>query len=227
MNNSCTLKDAVSPWLTTTYYGIKKYLDLGTKVDLKPGAILYSPGIRCSDLYFLVSGDLKISLVHYDGQEKVIAFISPGGIIYEGPPASNNSSSIFVTAMGNSHLVKFTQDQLASLAEKDPEVAQDLVNYLHLKYKMVLSLYQGIIFYSPPQRLCRLLCLLSNSFGVKVEDKLIISHKLTQNQLAELLGVSRVTVANILKDMRQKEIIEIKSKSYIFSEEICTYCRSH
>jgi len=165
--------------------------------------------------------------VHYDGQEKMIALVGTGGIVYEGAPAGNNSSSIFVTAFENCHLVKFSAAQLESILEKDRQLALDLINYLHLKYKMLLSLYQGLLFCTPPQRLCRLFCLLSNSFATTVEDKLIVQLRLTQNQLAELLGLSRVTVATILKDMRQKDLVEMKNKTYIFSQDLCSYCQSN
>ncbi|NLT94501.1 MAG: Crp/Fnr family transcriptional regulator [Clostridia bacterium] len=226
MKSSCTLKDAVSPWMTASYPGIKRYLKFGTEKVFPKGAIIISPGVRCNDLFYIVSGNMKISLVNYQGEEKLVSIIGTGGIIYEGFPTGDNSSSIFVTTMGNCHLVKLTEHQLTSLLEKDPLVASDIIKYLHLKYKMLLSLYQGLLFYSPPQRLCRLFCLLSDTFGEKQEDKLMVYLRLTQTQLAELLGLSRVTVANILKDMRQKNILETKNKTFIFSNKLCDYCQN-
>lgn len=224
MNSSCTLKDAVSPWMAADYPAIKKYLSLGTEKLFPKGAILISPGVRCNDLFYIVSGNMKLSLVNYQGEEKLISVIGAGGLIYEGFPQGNDCSSVFVTAMGNCQLIKLTEQQLTTLLDKDPAVASDILKYLHLKYKMLLTLYQGLIFCSPSQRLCRLFCLLSNTFGEKQGDKLIVYLRLTQNQLADLLGLSRVTVAHILKDMRQKNILENRNRNYIFSKDLCNYC---
>ena len=226
MNNSCTLKDAVSPWMTADYPGIKNYLDLGNEKVIKKGAILFSPGVRYNDLYYIVSGNMKVSLVNLQGEEKMISIIGSGGIIYECLPVVNDSCPLFITAMESCHLIKFTEQQVASLISNDPCVASDIIRYKHLKYKMILALYQGMLFCTPPQRLCRLFCLLSDTFGERQGDKLIVYFRLTQTQLAELLGLSRVTVAHILKEMRQRNILEIKNRNYIFSRNLCDYCQN-
>jgi len=226
MNNHCTLKEAISPWLKTTFHNLKKHLDKGTILSLKNGTILITPGERSNNLYFVKSGSLKISLVHYDGQEKVISIIGAGGLVYEGLISSVTSSSVLVTAMEKCSIVKFSEEHLDTILTQDKEAALDVMHYMYLRYKMLLSLHQGLLFCNPAQRLCRLFCIISNTLGEPIDGKRNIHLKLTQQQLGELLGLSRVTVANILKDMKQNNIIEIKNKSYIFSEQICSYCQN-
>lgn len=196
-------------------------------MNLKNRAILITPGEHSNDLYFVVSGSLKVSLVHYDGQEKIISIIGAGGLVYEGLISSVTISSVLVTAMEKCCVVKFSEEQLETILNQDKNAALDVVHYMHLRYKMLLALHQGLLFCNPAQRLCRLFCVFSNTSAEQMDGKLSIHLELTQKQLGELLGLSRVTVANILKDMRQNKIIEIKNKSYIFSEEICSYCQNN
>jgi len=224
MRKQCTLKDAVSPWLHS-FSSIKKYLNEGTKIKINKGLNLISPGERSNFLYYVLKGTLKTSLVHYNGQEKLLSISGPNGLISEGIHPNNNISPVLVTAIENSELVKFSNQQVLLIINKDPDVALDLFNFLSIKYKMLVFLHQSLLFSSPHQRLCRLLCMLSDNFGEIVEEKQIINLRLTQNRLAELLGVSRVTVANILKEMRQKDILEIRNKKIIFNEKICDYCQ--
>ncbi|KJS83518.1 MAG: hypothetical protein JM58_12560 [Peptococcaceae bacterium BICA1-8] len=226
MNIHCTLKEAISPWLKTTFLNLKKHLDKGTIMNLKNRAILITPGEHSNDLYFVVSGSLKISLVHYDGQEKIISIIGAGGLVYEGLISSITSSSVLVTAMEKCSIVKFSEEQLEAILIQDKEAALDVMHYMHLRYKMLLTLHHGLLFCNPAQRLCRLFCIISNNLSETMDAKLKVHLDLTQKQLGELLGLSRVTVANVLKDMRHNNIIEIKGKNYIFSEKICSYCQN-
>ncbi|MDK2823371.1 MAG: family transcriptional regulator, cyclic receptor protein [Clostridia bacterium] len=227
MKNLCTLKDAVSPWLQTTFPNIKKYIEYGNRSQIKKGTILISPGERSNYLYYILRGNLKTCMVSYDGQEKIFAILGSNTLVYEGTLLNNNISSVLVTALDNCEVVSFNEEQLQSILSNDPEATLDLLNYLHLKYKMLVSLHQGLLFCSPPQRLCRLLCILADNFGERLKNNVIIHLRLTQNQLAELLGVSRVTISHILKEMRQQEILEIKNRKIIFNEKICTYCQKY
>ncbi|MFZ7102254.1 MAG: Crp/Fnr family transcriptional regulator [Peptococcaceae bacterium] len=227
MKIDCTLKDAVSPWLKNSFPQIKKYTDHCEKTKIKRGTVLISPGERSSILFYVLKGKLKVSLVHIDGQEKMLSLIGQGSMIYEGSMFTNNISPVLVTALENCELAYLNDVKIKELMEKDLQFSYELLNYIYLKYKQLVFLHQGVLFSSPSQRFCRLICVLSDTFGEKHEDKRIVNLGFTQAQLAELLGVSRVTVSTILKDMRQKNIITTKNRSLIFDNKICTYCQSN
>lgn len=227
MKVSCTLKDAVSPWLAKSFPHIKKYTNNFERIKVKRGTVLISPGERSGNLFFVIKGTLKTSLVHINGQEKILSLIGENNIIYEGNLFNENSSPVLVTALDNCELACLREEKIKKLLKEDGDFANELMNYLCLKYKQLVFLHQGLLFSSPAQRLCRLICVFSDTFGMSYEGQQVIHLNLTQSQLADLLGVSRVTVANILKDMRQKGVIVTKNKCIIFNSKICPYCQNN
>jgi len=228
MDDQCILKAATSPWLKNNFPHVKTIIDRGTKITIPNGTILLSPGELSHHLYYILKGTMKISLVNYDGQERIISIMSSNTLVSEGLPGQENVSPVLVVAIEDCELVKFNKEQIQNIIAQDPSITIDLINFFNLKYKMITSLYHGLLFCSPPQRLCRLLCILGDNFGQLIEqDKKLINLRITQNRLADLLGVSRVTIANILKELRQAEIVETKGKKIIYNKKLCQYCQSN
>lgn len=56
--------------------------------------------------------------------------------------------------------------------------------------------------------LVKLLTLLSQKFGREVEQGLLIDLRLTHQDIAELLGSTRVTVTRILRQLEQQGLIQ-------------------
>ncbi|MFZ5942779.1 MAG: Crp/Fnr family transcriptional regulator [Bacillota bacterium] len=226
MQKRCSLQDALSPWIHNAFPNIKKYINEGEGLKIKKGTVLISPGERSNYLFYVLRGNLKTSLVHMDGQEKMLFITGLNSIIYEGTLLDNNISPVVVTALEQCEIIKFSREQIRYFLEKDHQFVLDLINFQSLKYKLVTSLHQDLLFLNPSERCSRILCLLSGSYDTGFIHSKQVALRLTQAQLAELLGLSRVTVANILKEMRNHNVISTQNKHLVLHEGFCEYCQN-
>ena len=63
--------------------------------------------------------------------------------------------------------------------------------------------------------LLRLFAWLAKRFGQEVEQGKLIDLRLTHQEIAELIGVTRVTVTRLLSDFEKQGIIQRKERQFI------------
>ena len=226
MLTHCSLRDPFSPWLYNNFSSLKAYLNQGVTMSVKKGTTLLSPGEDAKYIYYILNGKVKSSVVNPNGGEKILFILDQNSMILESISLEESSSPLLVSTLTDAKLVRFDYYQFRNWLVNNPLLRLEYDIFLDNKYKLLLSIHQNFIFYSPNHRLCRLLCTLSAHLGLRFHNKVTINVSLTQIYLAQLLGVSRVTVANILKEMRQRKCIEIKNKRYTLYKSLCEYCTS-
>lgn len=225
MKNNCKFKNTFYRWSQNTFPMIKNYFHYGSQISIPKKTILLTPGAPVKKVYYVLSGSLKCSLVHDDGREKILAILGPGSFIMEGLLA-NDKSSIFLKAREKCSLITFTHEQIKYFAAKDSQFSYALLNFLHNKYNMLMLSYQNFLFIPTSHRLCCLLCILADNFGIKKDNETTITLRITQNEMAKILSVSRVTISNIFRDLREKKIVKMKGREISISNNICEYCQS-
>ncbi len=88
------------------------------------------------------------------------------------------------------------------------------------KTRLLTSQVRDLVFHDAKGRLANLLIRFANDFGQDVEEGTMIEIILTHQEIANLLGVSRVTVTKTLNKLIDEGIIKIKErKIYILDDE--------
>lgn len=170
-----------------------------------PGQYMWSPDEPLDTIHFIKNGLVKTSLEHEDGYSKIISFhgaqtIFPG-FHQEDFKLERSLSSIAVIP---TETLAFYRSVFQTIVEEHQAVAFTLIN-MYARYINLLLYETGHQEYNTAfVKLCNLLYLLSSE-----EDSQL---HLTQEELATVLGISRVTLARYLSRLRQESIIETGRK---------------
>lgn len=171
-----------------------------------PGQYMWSPDEPLDTIHFIIKGLVKTSLEHEDGYSKIISFhgtrtIFPG-FHQEDFKLERSLSSVAIIP---SETLAFSRPVFQTIIEEHQAVAFTLIN-MYARYINLLLYETGHQEYNTAfVKLCNLLYLLSSE-----EDNQL---HLTQEELATVLGISRVTLARYLSRLRQENIIETGRKS--------------
>ena len=112
-------------------------------------------------------------------------------------PGPRTATATAVTATTLSGL---GNDALDPLLSQRPEVAGRLLAALARRLRRTNEAMADLIFSDVPGRVAKALLDLAQRFGVETEDGLRVTHDLTQEELAQLVGASRETVNKALAD---------------------------
>lgn len=184
-------------------------------VSFRKGDYLWEPGEPFDRIHYIRSGVVENYLIHENGHRKILSFHA-GGTIFPGFHYLHYKieESLLSRAMTHVQAYEFTQAQFAQLFEANPALVRRVIDWFSSYTNLLI--YDGAHqeYNSSFVRLCNLLYLLKLS---EVGRRNMLQD-LTQEELADTLGVSLINVSRGLTQLRRLGIIETKRKTITILE---------
>ena len=96
-----------------------------------------------------------------------------------------------------------------------PEVAEALLQALAQRLRRTNEALSDLVFSDVPGRVAKALLDLGERFGQSMPDGLHVTHDMTQEELAQLVGASRETVNKALADFASRGWLRLESRSVV------------
>jgi CRP-like cAMP-binding protein len=119
------------------------------------------------------------------------------------------------TAVTASTLRGLGHDDLEPLLTARPEVAGQLLAALAKRLRRTNEAMADLVFSDVPGRVAKALLDLAQRFGTQTEDGLRVTHDLTQEELAQLVGASRETVNKALADFAGRGFLRLEGRAVV------------
>lgn len=173
---------------------------------IEKGEILFRQGDEGTALYIIMQGRIKISLSRR--MEKVtLAILGQGEFLGEMALLDDQPRSADAVALENSHLYALNRkDFLSFLFNKDIAV-RAILRSLSIRLRKTDDLLAEMCFLSLSARLAKRLVELVESQGPNEKNCRECTLKISQQELGDILGVSRESINKELKTLRDKGIL--------------------
>jgi CRP/FNR family transcriptional regulator len=119
------------------------------------------------------------------------------------------------TAVTDATLAGLAHEDFRQVLETRPGVAMHMLKALAQRLREVTETNTNLIFTDVPGRVAKALLELGDRFGVEQDEGILVSHDLTQEELAQLVGASRETVNKALADFATRGWIQLSAKSVL------------
>jgi CRP/FNR family cyclic AMP-dependent transcriptional regulator len=181
------------------------------------GSVVVNEGDPSHALYIVKSGSLKAYLNDEDGKEIILSTLGSGEYFGELGLMDGAPRSASVAALENSDLLQVPKEAFQQLLEQYPDalhiVTRNLVGQIRRLSDNVRTLALLDVF----GRVVRLL----TSLGIEDGDgRLVISPKLTQQEIASRVGSSREMVSRIFKDLVIGGYLTLSSDSITVNKKL-------
>ena len=184
-------------------------------VLLPRGATLFSEGDPGDRLYVVTQGKIKLGRTAVDGRENLLAVMGPGEMFGELSLFDPGPRTATATAITETTLSGLGHDDLQPLLTQRPEVAGRLLAALARRLRRTNEAMADLVFSDVPGRVAKALLDLSTRFGVQTDDGLRVTHDLTQEELAQLVGASRETVNKALADFASRGFLRLEGRAVV------------
>ena len=169
-------------------------IQLGRVVRHPAKHIVFQVGESGDHLLILLEGRVKVSLTSAEGKEAILSILEPGDVMGEMALLDGETRSATLTTMDVcSFLVLWRRDFLPFL-EQNPHVALKLLAGLSRRLRATNDLVGNLSFLNLSARLARILINLGQQYGKLTSTGIAIGIKLSQEELGNLVGVSRESV---------------------------------
>ena len=183
-------------------------------VQLKKGETLFEIGAKGDGCYLLNEGVLKVSVASDAGTERILAILGPGAIVGELAMIDGLPRSATVQALKDSKLTFLARNVFLELLRDHPELYAHLVTTLVTRLRQADDEVAAASFLSINARVARALLLFAKYLGEPdTQDRLVIRHRLRQEDLAALADVARESASRIMSEWKRRKIIDQQSSS--------------
>ena len=188
------------------------------KVDFPRGHTVFTEGELGDKLYIITSGKVKLGRKSPDGRENLLTVMGPSDMFGELSIFDPGPRTSTATAVTEVRAVTMDRDALKRWIDQRPEIAEQLLRVLARRLRRTNNNLADLIFTDVPGRVAKALLQLAQRFGTQEGNALRVTHDLTQEEIAQLVGASRETVNKALADFAQRGWLRLEGKSVLISD---------
>jgi len=205
-------------------------LHLGLRRAFPKGSEILSLGNQLNGIYFVKEGSVEVPLDTVHGPEKVLFYVGPGCIFGEVSCfVSGESEEASVRARTDCVVYFFSRDLIEGvIANQHPHLLIELIRASATKIGMYGVLLRDSLAGDNFLRVCKMLVYLVRFKGAELapgQKTVSIQPGLTQQDMARLMGVHRVTVTKAISRLKASKILLRFSKKQLEITDFPALCK--
>jgi CRP-like cAMP-binding protein len=172
--------------------------------QVRRGEVLFLEGDPGEQLYYIKSGRVKVFKTSADGKEQVLRIFQAGETFNEVPifDGGPNPASAMVLEKGIVYVLH--RDDIRHLLSEHSAIALSVIQVLAGRLRYMVGLVEDLSFKHVSARVAKALLHQSEAAEGKT------AHRLTQQELAALVGTAREVVGRALKAFEQEGVIDLE-----------------
>ena len=186
--------------------------ELASKLALRNyrrGETIFHKDDPGSTLYIIKSGQVKITIASPEGEELILAILTDTDFFGELSLLDGGLRSASATAMEDTQALTLQRVDFLDVIGVHPEAVSDVLAAVTERLRRTDLLLQDAFFLDLPARLSKRLLELGEKHGVEKDDGLEIDLRLTQQEVANTVGASRVAINKLLGMFQDKGLVSI------------------
>ncbi|MEO7022008.1 MAG: Crp/Fnr family transcriptional regulator [Ktedonobacteraceae bacterium] len=177
---------------------IQDLMAVAKRRTFRSGEVIFHRDDPGQVLYLIKEGKVKICLISPDGQEIALAVLGAGEYfgefaLYDGLPRSADA-----IAIEKVECYTLQRSDFHNAIMKNPKIAIQVLEGLSKRLRNTDNMVEDLIFLDVYGRVAKKLVELSEMHGRQVEDGICIDVRLTQQELASMVGASRESVNKVM-----------------------------
>ena len=183
--------------------------------DYSRGESVFTEGEQGDTLFIVMTGKIKIGRRAADGRENMLSVMGPSDMFGELSLFDPGPRTATASVLTDARLASLAHTSLRPLISDRPEIAEQLLRVLARRLRRTNDALADLIFTDVPGRVAKQLLQLSQRFGTLENGQLRVTHDLTQEELAQLVGASRETVNKALADFAHRGWVRLEGKTVV------------
>jgi len=194
----------------------KSFCHASGKFTLKKGDYLFKQSDPAASIYIVKEGSLKLVRMTEEGEEIILQIVASQEVIGENAlfrkevlqPAS-------AIALEDTKVCSMSRETFEKIIEDNPRLACQVIENLGNRLYSLWNQMAEFNIQTTKDKLLNLFVQLAKQHGKQCPEGTLIDLNLTQQELASMVGASRVMVSQVLKELTQNGSILRNKKNYI------------
>lgn len=189
------------------------------QVHTARGAFLYSQGQAADAVYFIEKGKVRLSVLSSAGKEAILGILAPGDFCGEGSLASQPRRVGSAMAITAARVIRVDTPALARALHEQHPLSEAFLTQLLLRNIAIEEDICDQLFNHSEKRLARALLKLARFGQIPAQVKgQVITPKISQEALAEMIGSTRSRVNFFMNKFRRLGLIDYNGEVRVHPE---------
>jgi CRP/FNR family cyclic AMP-dependent transcriptional regulator len=187
---------------------IRELMTVARRRTFRAGELIFHREDPGQVLYLIKEGKVKICLISPDGQEMTLTVLGKGEYFGEFALLDGLPRSTDAIASERVECYTLQRTDFHNAIMKNPKIAIQAMEVLSKRLRNTNQMVEDLIFLDVYGRVAKKLVELADAHGAKAEDGGIrIEMRLTQQELASMVGASRESVNKVMGYFTDKNFI--------------------
>ena len=187
----------------------------GTVKSCKKNTVIINQDDETDSLYVILSGSVKVFISGEDGREAVLNHEGKGEYFGDLALIDKQPRVASVMTMESSRFMIISRENFMKCLSKNPEIALNLIRPMTSRIRMLAQNVSSLALLDVYGRVARTLLQQSHEEGDEM-----VTERLTQQEIADMVGASRAMVSRILKDLKSGGYISIDRKRITIHQKL-------
>jgi len=156
----------------------------------------------------VAAGKLKVVAPRNGGRDATLHILGPGDVFGEVALFQPGGRTARVAAIEESVLMVIDHRDFLDLLSRSAELSRRLLALLAARLKNTIQHFDETTSLEAPQRLARKILLLAEQLGVPEGGGIVLTLRLSQTELGELVDSTRQTVNRLLRAWQEAGIVD-------------------
>lgn len=162
-------------------------------------------GDHTDNVYFVLTGALKVLVGDDDGREVILSMLGPGDFFGEMGVIDDHPRSATVATVETSSLIVLTRSDFERCLTDNVDVSLYIMRSLVQRLRKADRNIESLALLDVYGRVARLLLDMAE---VRDDGKRVVTQKITKQDIARMVGASREMVSRVMRDLQLQGLIE-------------------
>jgi CRP/FNR family cyclic AMP-dependent transcriptional regulator len=168
--------------------------------------------------YVIAEGSVAVCRIAPDGRETILSILKEGDFFGEMSVLDSSLRSASIKTLTEVELGIIKREDFLDLLDNNPQIGKLLVIELSDRLRAANQLIAATTSQDIRSRLASLLLNLSENFGEPTENGIRISLRLTNQEMANMIGTTRETVNRTLNRFWDDRLIDMRTSHVVITD---------
>lgn len=179
---------------------------------------IYTCGDQGDMVYFVASGQVKLLMLSPEGKECLLAILTAGDIFGELCLSGLSERTEMAAAMTPTDVMLLPCEQFFACLSRNG-LLEGFVQYLALRVADQQEMIATLVTADSEQRLGKVLLQLARNLGKQDPRSIRIEQRISQEELAAMIGASRSRVSTFMHRFHERGLIEYSTERFLIVKE--------
>lgn len=185
----------------------EKLLQLIERIHIPKGEYIFKEGVLSDRLYIVNGGSFKVFRYTKDGKEQILYVLTEGDYFGELNLLKTEALEFTAIALEDTHLCTIKKTDFDGLLSAYPSLYAKILEHAYERIYALESMIQTLTAKDVDARIATLLLKLADQFGIMKQGRIEIPLKLTREEMANHIGLTRETVSRKLSQFQTDGLI--------------------